>query len=99
MVEPRAIDPRGEGEIARLVALGRGIAGGEGAVTEAQVGGPRHERGLRDADVTGQAVGVRAKDAAGDHAEVGMLRFRRGGGVGDGWGFAGQNFDAAIVVR
>ena len=71
--EAGSVEPGVEREVRRSEILDRGIAGRKRRMADAQIGGTRHERLGRDADIVGHAVGADAAHSAGDHAQVGMF--------------------------
>ena len=97
--QPRTVEPAADAEVRRLVARHRRVAGIEGVVADPQVGRPRHERLVGNADIRWQATGRNTPQAAGHHAEIGM--FAKGGRsrVRFGRRLPRQHFNRAVVVR
>ena len=98
VVEAAIVDPGHERQIRRRKSGSRRVARIERAVCDAQVGRTGHKGGPLHADVLRQAVGPRSAEPGGDHAEIGMFAVCLRSRIGDAGRFAGEHFDAAVVV-
>lgn len=78
--------------------VGAGPTSVEGLVLHAEVRGPHHVDLRRNADILRHDMRPVATHSAGDGAEARMFAARLRGRIGPGWRFAGEHFNAAVVV-